>query len=114
MSIRPTSLTPNQAPDEEVLACLEGVIDPEVGLSVVDLGLVYGATRSPGRIEATLTLTSRACPLREVIAADALERLARAFPGAHVTVGFVWTPPWSPSLITDRGLELLGRPAARS
>lgn len=97
--------------DPDVLECLSGVIDPEVGLSVVDLGLIYQATRQDEGIEVALTLTTRACPLGETIVEDARERLARRFQDApRVVVGLVWSPPWSPDLITDRGRELLGRP----
>jgi metal-sulfur cluster biosynthetic enzyme len=86
-------------------------MDPEVGLSVVDLGLVYRATRGDDGIEVALTLTTRACPLGEMILEDARERLARRFQDApRIAVGLVWSPPWSPELITDRGCELLGRP----
>jgi len=96
--------------DPDVLDCLLEVMDPEVGLSVVDLGLVYRATRGDEGIEVALTLTTRACPLGEMIVEDARERLARRFHDApRITVNLVWNPPWSPELITGPGLELLGR-----
>ena len=65
--------------DPDVLDCLLEVMDPEVGLSVVDLGLVYRATRGDNGIAVALTLTTRACPLGEMIVEDARERLARRF-----------------------------------
>ena len=103
--------TKTQPLDPEVLDCLLEVMDPEVGLSVVDLGLVYQATRSDDGIEVALTLTTRACPLGGMIVEDARERLARRFQDAQrVSVTLVWSPPWKPDLITDRGNELLGRP----
>lgn len=97
--------------DPDILECLLAVMDPEIGLSVVDLGLVYRATRGDEGIDVALTLTTRACPLGEMIVEDARERLTRRFQDAQrVSVTLVWNPPWKPDLITDRGNELLGRP----
>jgi metal-sulfur cluster biosynthetic enzyme len=97
--------------DPDVLDCLEAVTDPEIGLSVVDLGLVYHAVRTPEAVEVAVTLTTRACPLGELIVEDARERLARRFQDApRIDVTLVWDPPWNPDFMTDRGLELLGRP----
>ena len=94
--------------DPDILDCLQEVMDPEIGLSVVDLGLVYRAERGEG-IEVALTLTTRACPLGEMIVEDARGRLERGFPDApRIAVNLVWSPPWSPDLITARGRELLG------
>lgn len=96
--------------DPDLLACLDGVLDPEVGLSVVDLGLVYGAVRSREAIEVALSLTTRSCPLGEMIVEEARDRLQEHFPDVPaVNVHLVWDPPWDPGRITDRGLALLGR-----
>jgi metal-sulfur cluster biosynthetic enzyme len=65
-----------------VADCLLGVTDPEVGLSVADLGLVYHATRDEDGIDVALTLTTLACPLGEMIVEDARERVARQFQDA--------------------------------
>lgn len=97
--------------DPDILDCLLEVMDPEIGLSVVDLGLVYRAERGEDGIQVALTLTTRACPLGETIVEDARERLASRFQDVpQVAVELVWSPPWNPDLMTDRGLELLGRP----
>ncbi|QRM27660.1 metal-sulfur cluster assembly factor [Microvirga sp. VF16] len=98
------------AVDPDVLECLLDVLDPELGLSVVDLGLVYGASRTSDAIQVAMTLTTRACPLGGMIAEDARERLQRRFRDvSSIDVSLVWDPPWSPDLITDRGRRLLGR-----
>jgi metal-sulfur cluster biosynthetic enzyme len=100
--------TQSLAPD--VLDCLQEVMDPEVGLSVVDLGLVYRAERGDDGIDVALTLTTRACPLGEMILEDARERLVRRFQGVtRIAVALVWSPLWTPDLITPQGRELLGR-----
>ena len=97
--------------DPDVLDCILEVMDPEIGLSVVDLGLVYRATRGDGGIEVALTLTTRACPLGEMIVEDVRERLARRFQDApRIAVTLVWNPPWNPDRITERGRALLGQP----
>ena len=99
----------NSAFEPDIIACLLEVVDPEVGLSVVDLGLVYRAERNDRGIEVALTLTTPACPLGEMLVEDARARLLHRFQDApEVVVDLVWSPPWSPDRISDRGLELLG------
>jgi len=95
--------------DPDILDCLQDVMDPEIGLSVVDLGLVYRAEHGEDGIAVALTLTTRACPLGEMIVEDARGRLARRFPEARaIAVELVWSPLWTPDRITRRGHELLG------
>ena len=91
---------------EDVLEALRDVVDPELGVNVVDLGLVYGVTIDEAKV-ATLdmTLTSAACPLTDVIeeqAGAALEGLVNDF-----RINWVWMPPWGPDKITDDGREQL-------
>jgi metal-sulfur cluster biosynthetic enzyme len=103
-------MTPNDSVlDEEIADCLRDVLDPEIGLNVVDLGLVYVARRDARSIDVELTLTSRACPLGELVLAQVQEKLSSIYPGVDLNVELVWSPLWSPDLITDRGYELMGR-----
>lgn len=95
--------------DPDILSCLEDVRDPEVGVGIVPLGLVYRAERSRNRVEVDLTLTSRACPLGDVLKDDVLSALRRHWPDALVEVKLVWSPAWTPERITDEGMALLGR-----
>jgi metal-sulfur cluster biosynthetic enzyme len=98
----------NDEADSEVWAALRGVIDPELGLSVVDLGLVYGATQEGGRVAVRLTMTTPACPLGEQIVRDATARL-HALPGVtEARVELVWEPPWTPARMSPSARELLG------
>lgn len=91
------------------------MLDPEIGLNIVDLGLVRVAKRSPAAIEVKLTLTSHACPLGEMVMSEVREKIAASYPAvARVNVELVWDPPWTPDLITDRGYELLGRTRTRT
>jgi metal-sulfur cluster biosynthetic enzyme len=100
--------------DDEVAECLRDVLDPEIGLNVVDLGLVYVARRRGTEIDIALTLTSRACPLGELVLAQVRDCLARAYPGHELNVELVWSPAWTPDLITDRGYDLMGRERTRT
>jgi metal-sulfur cluster biosynthetic enzyme len=94
---------------------LRDVLDPEIGLNIVDLGLVIEAHRSSRAIVVKLTLTSRACPLGELVITEVRERIASTYPAvARVDVDLVWDPIWTPDLITDRGFELLGRTRTRT
>ena len=93
-------------PDEDVLEALKDVVDPELGINVVDLGLVYGVQVDDSNIATIdLTLTSAACPLTDVIedqTHSALEGLV-----SDVRINWVWMPPWGPDKITDDGRDML-------
>jgi metal-sulfur cluster biosynthetic enzyme len=91
---------------EDVTEAMRDVVDPELGINVVDLGLVYGITISSDNVAAIdMTLTSAACPLTDVIedqAQMALDGLVKEF-----RITWVWMPPWGPDKITDDGREQL-------
>jgi len=91
-----------------VLETLAEVIDPELGMNVVELGLVYGVDVEAGRVHVRLTMTTPACPLGEQIMRDAEERV-RAVAGVEdVDVELVWEPPWTPSRMSPSAREALG------
>ena len=91
---------------EDLEEALKDVVDPELGINVVDLGLVYGVDIDEhARVTLDMTLTSAACPLTDVITDQtemALEGLAN-----DVAINWVWMPPWGPDKITDEGREQL-------
>jgi metal-sulfur cluster biosynthetic enzyme len=94
----------------DILDALREVLDPEIGLNVVDLGLVYRAEVIDGRAEVALTMTSQACPLGESIVAEAKAAIRRRCAGVHdVRVGLVWEPAWQPSMMSDVARRRLGR-----
>lgn len=87
---------------------LRSVIDPEIGLDVVELGLVYRVEARGSRVEVDLTMTSAACPLGDAIVADAEARV-RALAGVgDVSVRLVWEPPWTPERMSPRARGILG------
>lgn len=91
---------------EDLLEALRDVVDPELGVNVVDLGLVYGVTFEPDQTATIdMTLTSAACPLTDVIEDQtrvALDGLVEDF-----RINWVWLPPWGPEKITEDGREQL-------
>ncbi|WP_115727236.1 metal-sulfur cluster assembly factor [Actinomyces culturomici] len=91
---------------EDVLEALKDVIDPELGINIVDLGLVYGVNIAENdTIVLDMTLTSAACPLTDVIERQAQMVLSALTP--EVAISWVWMPPWGPDRITPDGREQL-------
>lgn len=81
---------------------LRQVIDPEVGINIVDLGLVYRLELSDGVLQADITMTSPACPMGEQILAEAEDALTAALPpSVPVQLELVWNPPWSQERMSD-------------
>jgi metal-sulfur cluster biosynthetic enzyme len=98
------------APTEELVwDALRSVHDPEVGMSVVDLGLVYAVEVSERDVAVRLTMTSPACPLGEVIAASAERAIRAAAPDAgRVEIAIVWDPPWTPDRMSEAARARFG------
>jgi metal-sulfur cluster biosynthetic enzyme len=94
---------------EQVREALKQVIDPEIGVNVVDLGLVYSTSVAAGDVRIAMTMTSPACPLGESIAAEAERVVSDRVPGVRsVTVELVWEPAWQPSMMSDAAKARLG------
>lgn len=92
-----------------ILAALHRVIDPEMSLDIVELGLVYAVTVKPGRVEVRVTMTSAACPVAEFIVDEIGFELKRALGDAvAVDVDLVWEPPWAPERMSARAREIMG------
>ena len=91
---------------EDVIEAMKDVVDPELGINVVDLGLVYGAdVDEHSNTVLSMTLTSAACPLTDVIedqTGQALEGITDGY-----RVNWIWMPPWGPEKITDDGKDQL-------
>ncbi|MFC4126988.1 metal-sulfur cluster assembly factor [Nocardia rhizosphaerae] len=93
---------------EDLEEAMRDVVDPELGINVVDLGLVYGMSVDDDNV-ATLdmTLTSAACPLTDVIEDQSRNALVRSGLVEDLKINWVWMPPWGPDKITDDGREQL-------
>ena len=99
-------MTVSVAQLDEVTESLKDVVDPELGINVVDLGLIYGLTVDESNVAVIdMTLTSAACPLQDVIE----DQIRSSLDGlvADFRVNWVWMPPWGPDKITDDGREQL-------
>jgi metal-sulfur cluster biosynthetic enzyme len=103
------------APDNELIGDIEeamrDVVDPELGINVVDLGLVYGVSLEDAE-EGTvalldMTLTSPACPLTDVIEDQSRNALIGAGLVDELRINWVWNPPWGPDKITEDGRDQL-------
>lgn len=95
--------------DEQVIEALRLVFDPELGVNIVDLGLVYGLDIDEGgNVDVIMTLTSMGCPLGPVIERD-VKGVVSTLPGVkNVKMSLTFSPPWDPSRMTDDARMELG------
>lgn len=103
------SFTGDAALQAPIEAALRGVVDPEMSLDIVDLGLVYGVDAHPSGIRVRLTMTSAACPVAELIVEDTVKAIGDAVGGdVPVDVELVWDPAWTPERMSARAREAMG------
>lgn len=94
---------------DEVRAVLrENVYDPELGINVVDLGLIYDVQVEEKRIVVDMTLTTPGCPLASFLPGQVEEVLREKFPDHEVEVNLVWEPPWTPERMSKEAREMFG------
>ncbi len=95
--------------DADIRTALKTVIDPELGINIIDLGLVYHGERTASGINIAMTMTTPACPLGEMMSEQVKMVLRDRFPdAADVRVDIVWDPPWSPELMSEDSRRQLG------
>lgn len=100
---------PKQVPKEEVLEKLKLVLDPELGVSIVDLGLIYEVTVSPeGVCKITMTLTTIGCPLFGQIQKEIEDRVMKIKTIEEVVTDLTFDPPWDTSKMTEEAKIQLG------
>lgn len=103
---------PYEGPDAllpTLTAALEKVVDPEVALNIVDVGLVVGVTVRDGVVDVHVTMTSAACPVADVIVHDIETELDRALPAdLRIHVELVWEPEWTPRRMSDTARRFMG------
>lgn len=94
---------------EPIQAALRRVVDPEVAMSIVDVGLVYGVTVTPELVQVRMTMTSAACPATDVIVDEACAELDSVVPaGLRIAVELVWEPPWTTDRMSARAKAFMG------
>lgn len=95
-----------QAP---ILAALSRVVDPELAMTIVDVGLVYAVTVTPERLHVAITMTSAACPVTDAILDDVEDELSKAAPAdMQLDVELVWEPAWTPERLSPRAKAFMG------
>jgi metal-sulfur cluster biosynthetic enzyme len=95
--------------DEAVREALRQVDDPEAGMNIVELGLVYGVDVSEDAVRVDMTMTTAACPMTDMITDQARSVIAAIVPeGTTVDIRLVWDPPWTPDKMTGIAKEHFG------
>ncbi len=94
--------------EDQIRAALKRVIDPELGLNIVDLGLIYDIRIDQGDVEIELTLTSPGCPLAPLIDKMVRESVSQVPGVKEVYIDLVWDPPWTMDLMSDEARAELG------
>jgi len=93
---------------QAVVDALRDVWDPELGLDVVSLGLVYDIRVEVDTVDIDMTLTTPGCPVSQQLPLEAEQAVRDALPGAEVSLNVVWDPPWTPERLSADALEQLG------
>ena len=100
-------MTQQTVNEEEVWEALKVVTDPEIGIDVVNLGLVYGVDIADGNVKVRMTLTSMGCPATGLIEFQAKEAVGTVEGVRNVDVEWTFDPPWSPDRMTEEGRDML-------
>ncbi len=94
--------------EKQVMDALREVLDPELGLNIVDLGLIYGVDIAENQVNVEMTLTTPGCPLHNTMAQGA-EMAVRRLPEVEsAKVQVVWDPPWTPERMSEEARQYLG------
>ena len=94
---------------QSIAAALQRVVDPELALSIVDVGLVYGVTVTDVKAHVLLTMTSATCPVTDLIIEDIEAELDRVVPpGMTIEVELTWAPPWSSDRMSESAKRFMG------
>jgi len=94
--------------EDKIYELLKTVIDPEVNVNVVDLGLIYDLKIDGNNIEVVMTLSTPGCPLGDTIMENISQVIVANIPDVKVDVQLVWEPTWTPELISPEGKVALG------
>ena len=94
--------------EERILDVLSCVVDPDVHVNIVDLGLIYGVTIAENTISIDMTLTSPTCPMADFLQDSAKNAVQSLYPDAEITINLTFDPPWDSNMITEKGKMELG------
>lgn len=93
--------------EEKIRHALKGCKDPELGINIVDLGLIYKIEATDTAVNIQMTLTTPGCPLQPYFQQDIEERVTAATGIKHVSIDLTFDPPWTPAAMTEEGRRLL-------
>jgi len=104
-------ITNNHSRCADVVAALKKVVDPEIDLNIVDLGLVYQADfdEAAGNIYISMTLTTQFCPMGAAILSEVKNVLEKRFPAEEIQVDLTFDPPWNQRMISETGQNFLNK-----
>lgn len=102
-------VTNNERLYQQALEPLRNVTDPEIGLNIVDLGLIYELNFDENKIHCRMTLTSQFCPMGDAITDGVYETLKNTFPQLDTTIELTFEPPWNQSRISEQGRLFLNQ-----
>lgn len=95
--------------DETVRDALRSVDDPEAGMNIVDLGLIYEIAVEPGKVAVEMTMTTQACPMTDMIMEQSRAAIGTVVPpGTEIDLRLVWDPPWTPDKMSGMAREFFG------
>jgi len=95
--------------EDDIRQALQSVEDPEAGMSIVDLGLVYGIRIESGKVRVDMTMTSPACPVASYLVDESAAAIRAIAPeGTDVQVDLVWEPPWTPERMSPDAQRRFG------
>lgn len=95
--------------ENDVLTVLREIVDPELGINIVDLGLVYRVVLDRNEVAVEMTMTSPACPMGQMLQEQSRAAIEQKMPGLRsVQVDLVWFPPWHSGLMSAQAREQLG------
>ncbi|MFI4980945.1 MAG: metal-sulfur cluster assembly factor [Nevskiales bacterium] len=92
----------------QVREALRNIVDPEIGINIVDLGLVYAVEADRQTVRVRMTMTTPSCPMGGMLAEEVRALIRQRFPAATVDVDLVWDPPWQPDMMSPAARSQLG------
>ena len=96
--------------EDNIMQLLKTVIDPEVEINIVDLGLIYNIDYDGNKnIDITMTLSTPSCPIGDTIVMSVIQAVKDGFPDYEVNANLVFDPPWTPEMISEEGKKILGK-----
>lgn len=92
---------------ENIFAALKKVNDPELPISLVDMGMIYGVEVEDGNVNVIMTFTASGCPAVDMIKGDIIDELEKLKGVKSIDIEVVWSPPWTKERLTDDGIYAL-------